>query len=140
MTDKGSAVTDESSEVHALSLGAMVGGTRPSARAWREAVMALSRRVAAARDGVDSPLRVNVVYQVPGEVVPVTFEGVRTGRYAAGDRHLLVQAALPEQAPDEPEALLIRLLHQAVDAAAAFARKKGLADDLVELRELVSSL
>jgi hypothetical protein len=133
-------VTDESSEVYSLSLGALVGGTRPSARAWSDAVNALSRRVMAVQNSVESPLRVNVVYQVPGEVVPVTFTGVRTGRYAAADRHLLVQVALPEQPPDKPEALLLALLHQAVDAAAAFARKKGLADDLVELRELVSSL
>jgi hypothetical protein len=127
-------------DVDVLSLGAMVGGTRPSARAWREAVMALARRVAAARNGVDSPLRVNVVYQVPGELIPVKFDGVRTGRYAPADRHLLVQAALPEELPDEPEAYLITLLQQAIDAAAQFARKKGVADDLVELRELVSSL
>jgi hypothetical protein len=128
-------------DVPVLSLGAMVGGTRPQARAWRRAVSDLGSRVKAAREGVESPLRVNVVFQIPGEVLPVIeFSGVRTGRYASADRHLLIQAALPADVPAEPQRLLMELLGQAVELAVQFARRRGIADDLGELRELVSSL
>jgi|HubBroStandDraft_4_1064222.scaffolds.fasta_scaffold919262_2 hypothetical protein len=64
-----------------LSIGAMVGGTGADARRWRDAIMELSRRVQSLGESVTSPLNVNVVYQIPGEVLPVLeVSGVRCGR------------------------------------------------------------
>lgn len=124
----------------ALSIGVVVGGTGQDARGWGDAVMQLSRRVKSERAGVDSPLRVNVVYQVPGEVVPVKFSGVRTGRYSAIDRLLLIQAALPETAmPLDAEDILLQLLDAAIEQAGHFAQKKGLTDKPLEALRAVAS-
>lgn len=125
-----------------LSLGVVVGGTSADARAWGDAVMELARQVKAERAGIESPLRVNVVFQVPGEVVPVKFSGVRTGRYSSAERLLLVQAGLPE-APLPPNAqeVLLQLLDAAIEEAGLFARKKGLVDEpLEQLRALAERL
>jgi hypothetical protein len=104
--------------------------------------MQLARRVKSERAGVDSPLRVNVVYQVPGEVVQVKFSGVRTGRYSATERLLLIQAALPVGAvPPNAEDILLQLLDAAIGEADLFAQKKGLTDNpLEEIRALASRL
>ncbi|TFB94554.1 hypothetical protein [Cryobacterium sp. HLT2-28] len=129
-------------ETPALSLGVVVGGTGRDARKWGDAVMQLARRVKSERAGVDSPLRVNVVYQVPGEVVQVKFSGVRTGRYSATERLLLIQAALPVGAvPPNAEDILLQLLDAAIGEADLFAQKKGLTDNpLEEIRALASPL
>jgi hypothetical protein len=103
--------------------------------------MALSRKVKSLREGVDSPLRVNVVYQVPGEVVPVNFSGVRTGRYDPRERLLLVQAALPSVMAPNADEVLLGLLDSAINEAERFAQRKGLADrPLNELRSLAHQL
>jgi hypothetical protein len=130
----------ESGPPASLSLGVMVGGTGQTPNAWRNAATKLSVRVRALRQGVESPLRVNVVFQIPGEVVQVKFNGVRTGRYSPENQHLLVQAAVPEELPPDPELVLIDLLRRAVEEAIKFARKKGVAEDLPGLRGIVELL
>lgn len=109
-----------------LSIGVMVGGTGQDARRWGDEAMELARRVKALRAGVDSPLNVNVVYQVRGDVVPVDFSGVRTGRYSAADRLLLVQAAVPDGPPVHPAETLIDLLDSAIEEAERFAQRKAI--------------
>jgi hypothetical protein len=127
-------------EVHVLSIGAVIGGTLPTPRAWKRASNALSDRVQALRVGVESPLNVNVVFQIPGEVLGVDFVGVRTGRYTSATRHLLVQAAVPRELPEDPVAVLRQLMTDAIDEAARYARRKNIADDLPELRAIVAQL
>lgn len=120
----------------------MVGGTSPDSRRWRDAVMALARRVKELRPGLRSPLNVNVVYQIPGEVLPaLDFSGVRSGRYSSSKKLLLVQAAVPaEQRPDMND-FLLDLLKQAIEEAERFALKKGITTQpLGELREFAQQL
>lgn len=129
------------SEPQVLAIGMMIGGAGSTTARWERAVKTLLERVRHARRGIDSPLRVNVVYQIPGSVIPtIDFVGVRTGRYSAADRHLLVQVALPSELPAEPDTLVFQLLLEAVDAAAEVGRRKGLAADLPALRALVRSI
>ena len=109
-----------------LSIGVSVGGTGAEARAWGDAAaMALARRVKLLRDGVDTPLKVNVVYDVPGEVVSLDYEGIRTGRFSKRDSLLMVQVALPEHFPPDADERLIGDLSRAVDVAEAFAQRRG---------------
>ncbi len=131
---------DAPDDIPVLSVGSVVGGTSASATAWKRAVSSLGLHVQERRAGVESPLRVNVVFQIPGEVLDVDFSGVRTGRYSSKDKHLLVQAATPAEPPDDPRPLLLGLLADAVSAATEFARRRGLAADLPELRSIVASL
>jgi hypothetical protein len=78
----------------ALAIGAVAGGPGAN-RGWADAVKALGRRVIEVREGVTSPLAVNVVYQIPGRFLEPEFAGVRTGRFSRKEARLLVQVALP---------------------------------------------
>jgi hypothetical protein len=53
---------------------------------------------------------------------------------------LIMQAALPENAPEDVEGHLKRLLLAAVDEAERWADRRGIASDLRSLREVASSL
>ena len=122
----------------ALSIGAMAGGTSAEARRWNQAVMALARRIMSRREGVVSPLNVNIVYQIPGEVLQIDFTGVRTGRYSAAKRLLLVQAAVPAEFTPNADDIIFQLLRDAIDEAGKYALKRHLSDSpLRELKALV---
>lgn len=125
-------------EEDVLSIGSVLGG--PSARAWRESITDLTRRVAEARRGVVSPLNLNVVFHVPGDVLQPEGEYVRTGRYDARSRLLVVQATVPQAVPDDPAKFLRVRLREAVEVAEAWAKGRQLADDLAALRNLVDGL
>lgn len=115
-------MSDEDLEV--LSLGTVVGGSRPDNRAWLDAVNAISSRVIANRTDVDSPLAVNVVYYIPGEHFQPDFQGVRTGRSTRNPPALLVQVGLPQPLPNDAEQRILDLLSEAVDVADDYARRK----------------
>lgn len=126
--------------VPVLSLGAVVGGASAS-HAWEMAVKRLARRVVNVREGVTSPLAVNVVYQIPGEHVSPDFTGVRSGRFSKKGPKLLVQVALPPEPIGDPDEEALALLLEAVNVAERLARQKGLVESrLVELRELLRRL
>ena len=127
-------------EFPVLSLGSVAGGVGSRPRAWSEAVSRMSIQIRNFRVDVDSPLRVNVVFHISGEVVDIDFTGVRTGRYSKADRALMIQVAVPDEEPKNYEPVLLGLLDDALDEAARFARKKGLAEDLSELRSIVAQL
>lgn len=134
-------ITGERDEA-VLSIGAMVGGTNVNARRWRAAIMALAQRVSSLREGVTSPLNVNVVYQVPGEVLPtLDFVGVRSGRYSRSRNLLLVQAAVPGEPPPDMDSVLLNLLDAAIVEAELLAlKRKMITRPLEELRDLAGQL
>ena len=123
-----------------LSIGAILGDSDAENMAWKRAINALTKQAQARRADVSSPLGVNVVYHVNGRLVPNEFEGVRTGWFDKERRHLVVQAAVPDEPTDDRSAVLLTLLHASIDEAERFARSKGLADSLPELRALVEHL
>jgi hypothetical protein len=126
--------------VPALSIGAVVGGQSPSAAKWRASIRALTNAVAIAAQEIQTPININVIYQVPGHIIKPDFEGVRTGVYSKSKRWLIVQVALPEKAPDDSDAYVRRTLAAAVDEAERWARKRGITDNLDSLRRLVARL
>ena len=71
--------------VAVLSVGSVVGGATPANRRWREAISELASAVSDSRASVSSPLNVNVVFQVPGDLVRPSFEGARTGRHSRAE-------------------------------------------------------
>ncbi|HVF06498.1 MAG TPA: hypothetical protein VNA20_16775 [Frankiaceae bacterium] len=123
----------ESEEFAPLSVGVIEGGWSPSMHRWSDAVLRLMRCVRDKREGIETDLRVNVVYQVPGDLLAPDFAGVRTGRYSKKDRALIVQVALPETAPEDVDADVHGRLLDAVAEAESWARKRRVADGLPEL-------
>jgi hypothetical protein len=133
-------VADAMHSAPALSLGAVIGGTSASS-AWEMAIKRLAWRVKNLREGVASPLAVNVVYHIPGEHLSPDFSGVRTGSFSRKTRKLLVQVALPPEPVSDPDAEALALLREAVDVAEGFARQEGIVENrLVELQELLERL
>lgn len=126
--------------IPALSIGSIEGGSSPSMSRWRDAITSLTIEVATAAQRVESPLSVNVIYQVPGNILRPDFDGVRTGHYSKKDSSLIVQAALPDDAPDDVEAHLKRVLVAAIDEAEQWARRRSIAPDLPALREMAAGL
>lgn len=124
----------------ALSIGAVLGDSDARNLAWKRAISALGKEVVALRSGVESPLRVNVVFHVDGKLAPNEFEGVRTGRFSKQDSHLMVQAAIQTTSDAADRSALLCLLADALDEAEAFARKRGIADHLAELRAILKGL
>jgi hypothetical protein len=135
-----SAERGESEEVDVLSIGSVVGGVGPAARAWDAPINELTSRVAQARLGITSPLSLNVVFHVPGEVLRPSNEYARAGRYDSETCHLMVQATVPQSLPEQPDRFLVARLSEAVDAAEEWARRRGLADSLPALRTVLARL
>ena len=117
----------------------MVGGTGQDARRWGDKATDLAHRLKALRADVESPLNVNVVYQVGGDVIPVDFSGVRTGRYSSADKLLLVQAAVPNIPEDHSEEALIDLLDSAIVEAERFAQRKAITDQPLDALRAVAA-
>jgi len=125
----------------ALALGVVAGGPG-SSKEWMDAVTLLGRRVMELREDVESPLAVNVVFQIPGQFLQPDFEGVRSGRFSRKEARLLVQAALPESPDADAHREALDLLTEAVTLAEDFAYQEGLSPtaEILPLRRLVARL
>lgn len=127
--------------VEPLSIGVVFGGSQEVDEAWRPETQSLMKAVIEAREGLVSPLSVNVVFHVEGRLLPpVAFEGVRTGSYSRKLTLLMVQAAVPREPQDDRRGVLLSLLREAVDEAEAFARRRKIADALPVVRSIVDAL
>ncbi len=124
-----------------LAVGLVAGGPG-SSREWIEAVKLLGRQVMQSRVDVESPLAVNVVFQVPGQFLQPDFEGARSGRFSRKERRLLVQVALPSEPDGDAYRDARDRLNQAVAVAENFAYEEGLTPtaEITPLRELLTRL
>jgi hypothetical protein len=130
----------EASEPAVLSIGAVLGDADAENMAWKRAINAVSKQLRSYRSDVSSPLRLNVVFHVNGRLAPNEFAGVRTGRFDRQARHLAIQAAVPDGSGDDRHAVLLALLRDSIDEAERFAHSNRIAEELSELRALISRL
>lgn len=124
-----------------LSVGIVAGGPGSSVE-WTEAVKRLGRRVMELRDDVESPLSVNVAYQIPGQFLQPDFDGVRSGQFSRKEGRLVVQVALPPAPIGDPYDEARTRLSEAISVAEEFSYKEGLTPsrELSALRGLVGHL
>ncbi|MEI2732704.1 MAG: hypothetical protein V9G08_12030 [Dermatophilaceae bacterium] len=109
-----------------LSFGSVIGGRTMANRGWSESIRALTRAIAAHRDGITSDINVNIEFHVPGNLLRPEFEGIRTGTFRKSDRLIKVQVALPEGPPDDPISYLVARAREALDAVDQWdAQRKG---------------
>ena len=121
-----------------LALGLVAGGVQAS-RSWEQAVRSVALRVMEIRQGFESPVHMNVVFYIPGEVHHPDFNGLRIGRSAERGRSLTVQVALTESPTDDANSEIRDWLARAVDVAEEFARRRGI-ENLPGLRDLLDAL
>lgn len=121
-----------SEEDPTLSVGVTVGGTNASPE-WERAVKRLGLRLIETRQAAPrAAVALNVVYQIPGEVLTPDFEGVRTGRFFKSKSRLIVQVALPAEVPGDPEHEVRKYLDRAIELAEQFLLKKGFSKESLE--------
>ncbi len=126
--------------VKVLSLGSVIGGRTLANSGWSEAIRALTREIAAHRDGVESDINVNVEFYVPGNLLQPEFEGLRTGAFRKSDTLIKVQVALPEQPPAVPRDHLLSLVREALDVVDQWASRRKLAVNTGSLRALLANV
>jgi hypothetical protein len=107
-----------------LSIGTIMGGQTAANSRWTGPIRNLTRRVRDARKGIEVPLGVNVVFHIPGNLLQPEFEGLRTGSYSRKRSLLMVQAALPEEPPDDPDAHLVMMLLRAIDEVEPWSKRR----------------
>lgn len=80
-----------------------------------------------------SEATVDVTFHVPGTILPVDFEGMRTGRWVKAKRLLVVQVAVPESVSGDADGIntfLATSLREAVDLAAGYLAQRKLSFSL----------
>jgi hypothetical protein len=123
-----------------LTIGMVSGGTLGT-RPWRDAVRAVARRLKDLPASFETPLAINVSFQIPGEVIKPDFTGIRTGTFSRRDALLMIQVALPDSIDEDRELYVVARLRDAIDVAERFAIMEALPDtDLTDLRQLVAAL
>jgi len=131
-------VPEEAEEILVLSVGRIVGGSTVANEPWRDAILDLTRRIAAARRGIEAPLNLNVVFHVPGNMAKPEFAGVRTGTFAKRHALLMVQVAVPEDVAVDPAAHVVAGMYAAIDEAENWAARRKVPADTAKLREIVA--
>ncbi|WP_333680495.1 hypothetical protein [Dyella sp.] len=127
----------EDKEVEILTFGTLVGGSGTNSHRWKDAVWDLSWRIDGVAKTHTSPLKLNVVFHIPGNMLKPEFSGVRTGSYFKKLAALMVQVALPEELAEDVPAYIEHVTHLAIDEAARWAVKRRLEFDAALFHDIV---
>jgi hypothetical protein len=124
----------------ALSIGAVEGGSFGWERQWNEGLRnVVEWSVVSQQQDVNSPVRLNVIFHVPGTLGSPDFEGTRTGSYLNKENLLIVQVAVPPEEPADLHGYLRTALFEALDEAERWAERRKITGGFTALRELVES-
>ena len=125
-----------------LAIGAVYGGVGGRPTAWQEEISAVGLAVMSVRGSSVSPLALNVVFHVPGEVISPDYTEMRTGKLSRIDRTLMVQVPVPDiDVPKNAVGVILTWCREAIDLAEAFAlRRKVIAEPLDVLRGIVDDV
>lgn len=134
---------DTQDETSVLSIGVIYGGPEFSHRPglpWKPAVEALLFRVHDLSRDVESPLNINVVFHVLGSILAPEYSGSRTGSFRKRDCLLMVQVALPIEAPEDQAGYLVAAVRDALETVEVWNRRKDRRFDLSVIRSVIDQL
>jgi hypothetical protein len=125
-----------------LYIGSVIGGTSTRNAPIVAAIDNLSKRARQISKTHPSELSLDVVFHVAGPILPVGFEGVRTGRFSKKERLLQLQIATPEDfsSPEAAEAFALSALRKGIDVAESYVAKKGLGLTLASMKAIVDEM
>jgi len=125
-----------------LYIGSVIGGTSPRNAPIVAAIDSLSKRARQISKTHARELSLDVVFHVAGPLLPVGFEGIRTGRFSKEERLLQLQIATPEDfsSPEAAEAFALSSLRQGIEVAETYVAKKGLGLTLAPIRAIVDEI
>ena len=87
-----------------------------------------------------SPVSLDVVFVLPGEVFQPDFGGLLQQRFRPQQDLLRIEVALLEPPSGDPSGDLLELLGQVIDMAESYARCSGIAASLQDIRGVYSRL
>lgn len=121
-----------------LALGLILGGAMAS-RAWADAVKELMLRVQSANKGPSSGCRVQVVFDVPGEVSSPKSTGIIFPRraYKTAERRIYVGVGLPLEPDSDAYGEAVKFLWKALEEAESYLARNGISGDLDAAVEIV---
>jgi hypothetical protein len=124
-----------------LTLGLILGGARAS-RLWEDAVKKLMIRVKSDRPACSSSCRVQVVFDVPGEVTSPESTGIIFPRqaYKPAERRIYVGIGLPLEPSSDAYEEAVQFLRQALEEAESYLTRKRIPGDLDAAMEVVRDL
>ena len=104
----------------------------------------LLRRFCSALPPIQDPdaADINIVFHVPGSIAKPDYTGVRTGRFSAKEKTLMIQVSVPEHLMDslELESFLHKSIAEAVDIAKEFFEKKKMQFDKAEYSRVIGEM
>jgi hypothetical protein len=123
-----------------LSFGTVLGGATEKNRPWQEAVRNLRDRVSNIAKGVEAPLKLNVVFHIPGNLLKPDYSGMRTGRYSKSEAALMIQIALPEEVPQDAASYVKEATSEAIELAGRWAEKRRVKIDTSILHDILEKI
>jgi len=78
-----------------ITIGAIIGG--PESAFFDRVLCEFMRHCESEGHLSGEPVRVNIVYHLPGSIMPPDFVGVRPAKFSRKDKKLMVQAAVESQ-------------------------------------------
>ena len=125
-----------------LYVSAFLGGQRGSyteAEAAVDELFRLKEEVCPPPGTAD--LKIQLIFDIPGPMVPVDYEGVRTGRFSGAKQMLVVQVAVPEGLTgSEIRRYLREALGEMVELAKAYVKRRKLPLSTEALERAVGEL
>ena len=135
-------VPNEDEATQLLYVSAFLGGQRGS---YAEAEAAVDELFRLKEEVCPPPgtgdLRIQLIFDIPGPMVPVDYEGVRTGRFSGAKQMLVVQVAVPEGLTgSEMRRYLREALGEMVALAKAYVKRRKLPLSTEALERAVGEL
>jgi hypothetical protein len=103
-----------------ISIGAIIGG--PESAFFDKVLCEFMRHCESEGHLSGEPVKVNIVYHLPGSIMPPDFIGVRPAKFSGKDKKLMVQAAVENEMAsvrdrDEILAYIIDVADEAIGIA-----------------------
>lgn len=102
-----------------ISIGAILGGGELAGSKIDRLICRFSSALPPVQNL--STASINIVFHVPGSIVKPDYTGIRTGKFSAKLKKLMIQVSVPETMLDSPE--LESFFHKSIIEAIALAGK-----------------
>jgi len=102
-----------------ISIGSILGGGELAGSKIYKLIGRFCRALPAGQN--PEAFDINVVFHVPGSIAKPDYSGIRTGRFSAKAKKLMIQISVPEILLDSPE--LESFCHKSIIEAIAMAGK-----------------
>jgi hypothetical protein len=126
--------------VNMISIGSIIGGGELTGSQIHRLIGRFCRALPSVQDPV--PFDINIVFHVPGSIVKPDYSGIRTGRFSAKQRKLMILVSVPDNLMDSPEleSYFHKSMIEAVHLAKGFFGKKKIQFNETEYLRIIQEM